>query len=108
MGCLEHDLSLFNIPTEAKYWTLAAKKSVDWPRRFEEAAEQYVKRYFVTDKEQVALSPFKAPTVVPAFVYVCPGSKTTTTKNVTRTLNRMHFFVWPSRHHPSIPQVSTE
>ena len=26
MGCLEHDVSLFNLPTEAKHWTLAAKK----------------------------------------------------------------------------------
>ena len=26
VGCLERDLSLFNLPTEAKHWTLAAKK----------------------------------------------------------------------------------
>ena len=27
MGCLEHDLSLFNLPTETKQWMLAAKNS---------------------------------------------------------------------------------
>ena len=26
MGCLERELSLLNLPTEAKHWTLAAKK----------------------------------------------------------------------------------
>ena len=44
MGCLERDLSLFNLPTEAKHWTLAAKKPGEWFRRVEEAAEQYTKR----------------------------------------------------------------
>ena len=54
MGCLQHDLSLFNLPTEAKHWTLAAKKPGEWFRRVEEAAEQYMKRCFVTENEQVA------------------------------------------------------
>ena len=54
MGCLERDLSLFNLPTEAKHWTLAAKKPGEWFRRVEEAAEQYMKRWFVTEKEQAA------------------------------------------------------
>ena len=27
MSCLEHDLSLFNLPTETKQWMLAAKNS---------------------------------------------------------------------------------
>ena len=52
MGFLEHDLSLFNLPTEAKYWTLAAKKPGEWFRRVEEAAEQYMKRWFITKKKQ--------------------------------------------------------
>ena len=39
MGCLERDLSLFNLPTEAKHWTLAAKKLCEWFRRVEEAAK---------------------------------------------------------------------
>ena len=43
-GCLEPDRSLFNLPTEAKHWTLAAKKPGKWFGRFEEAAEQYMKR----------------------------------------------------------------
>ena len=46
MGCLQHDLSLFNLPTEAKHWTLAAKKPGEWFRPVEEAAEQYMKRWF--------------------------------------------------------------
>ena len=54
MGRLEHDLSLFNLPSEAKHWTLAAKKPGEWFRRVEEAAEQYMKRCFVTENEQVA------------------------------------------------------
>ena len=28
VGCLERDLSLFNLPTEAKHWTLAAMNRV--------------------------------------------------------------------------------
>ena len=48
MGCLERDLSLFNLPIEAKRWTLAAKKPIEWFRRVEEAAEQYMKRWFVS------------------------------------------------------------
>ena len=54
MGCRERDLSLFNLPTVAKDWTLAAKKPGEWFRRVEEAAEQYMKRCFVTENEQVA------------------------------------------------------
>ena len=46
MGCLQHDLSLFNLPTEAKHWTLAAKKPDGWFRRVEEAADQLMKRWF--------------------------------------------------------------
>ena len=49
MGCLEHDLSLFNLPTEAKHSTLAAKKPGEWFRRVEKAVEQYMKRWFVTE-----------------------------------------------------------
>ena len=54
MACLQHDLSLFNLPTEAKHWTLAAKKPGEWFRPVEDAADQYMKRWFVTEKEQVA------------------------------------------------------
>ena len=46
MGCLEHDPSLFNLPTETKQWMLAAKNSGKWFRRVEESAEQYMKRWF--------------------------------------------------------------
>ena len=53
MGCLERDLPLFNLPTEAKHWTLAAKPG-EWFRRVEEAAEQYMKRWFATEKDQAA------------------------------------------------------
>ena len=53
MGCLEHDLSLFNLPTEAKHWTLAAKPG-ELFRRVEEAAEQYMKLWFITEKKQPA------------------------------------------------------
>ena len=42
MGCLEHDLSVFNLPTEAKHWMLAAKKPGEWFRSAEEAAAQYM------------------------------------------------------------------
>ena len=48
MGCLEHELSLFNLPTETKQWMPAAKNSGKWFRRVEEAAEQYMKRWFAT------------------------------------------------------------
>ena len=54
MGCLEHDPSLFNLPTETKQWMLAAKNSDKWSRRVEEAAEQYMKRWFATEKENAA------------------------------------------------------
>ena len=57
MGCLEHDLSLFHLPTEAEDWTLAAKKpGSKCFTRVEEAAEQYTKRWtrFDAEKEQVA------------------------------------------------------
>ena len=47
-------VSLFNLPAEAKHLTLAAKKPGESFRRVEEAAEQYMKRWFVTEKEQVA------------------------------------------------------
>ena len=46
MGCLERDLSLFNLPIEAQQWTLDARKSDKWFRR-EEAAGQYAKRWFI-------------------------------------------------------------
>ena len=52
-GCVERDLSLFNLPTEAKNWTLAGKKASEWFRRGEEAAAQYMKRWLVTEREQV-------------------------------------------------------
>ena len=54
MGCLERDLSLLNLPTDAKHCSLAANKPGEWLRRVEEAAEQYMKRWFVTENEQVA------------------------------------------------------
>ena len=54
MDCLERDLALFNLPTEAKLWTLEVTKLGEWFRRVEEAAEQYTKRWFVTEKEQKA------------------------------------------------------
>ena len=54
MGRLEHDLSLFNLPAEAKHWTLTAKKPGESFRRVEEAAEQYMKHLFVTEEDQVA------------------------------------------------------
>ena len=34
--------------------SLAAKKPGEWFRRVEEAAEQYTKRWFVAENEQVA------------------------------------------------------
>ena len=43
-----------NLPTDAKYWTWAAKRRGQWSKRIEEAAEQNAKRLFVTDKDQVA------------------------------------------------------
>ena len=54
MGCLEHDLSMFNLPTETKQWILAAENSGKWSRRVEEAVEQYMKRWFATEKENAA------------------------------------------------------
>ena len=48
MGCLERDLSLFNLPTEAQHCTLAAEKPGEWFRRVEGAAEQCMKRWFVS------------------------------------------------------------
>ena len=47
-------LSLFTLPTKAKHWTLASNKPGELFRRVEEAAEQYIKRWFVTEREQVA------------------------------------------------------
>ena len=54
MGCPERDLSLFNLPIKEKQWTLAAKKSGKWFIRVEEAAEQYMERWFVKGKGNVA------------------------------------------------------
>ena len=54
MVYLERDLSLFNLPIEEKQYTLAAKKSGTWFKRVEEAAEQYMKRWFVKGKDNVA------------------------------------------------------
>ena len=54
VGCLEHELSLFNLPTEAQHWTLAEKNPGEGFRRVEEAAERYINRWFVTEKEQAA------------------------------------------------------
>ena len=54
MGCLGRDLSLFDLPIEEKQWTLEAKKSGKWFSRVEEAAERYMKRWFVKDKDIVA------------------------------------------------------
>ena len=54
MCCLEHDLSLLNLPIEEKQWTLAAKESGKWFRHVEEATEQYMKRWFDKGKENVA------------------------------------------------------
>ena len=47
-------VSLFNLPAEAKHLTLAAKKPGESFRRVEEAAEQYMKRWFVTENEKIA------------------------------------------------------
>ena len=54
MGCVEHDPWLFNLPTEPEHWTLTAKKPGKWFRHVEDAAEQYMQRWYVTEKEQVA------------------------------------------------------
>ncbi|CAM9239996.1 unnamed protein product [Laminaria digitata] len=51
MVYLEQDLSWLNLPTEAKHWTLAGKKPGKWFRRIEEAAQMYMERWFVTEKE---------------------------------------------------------
>ena len=55
-GCLERDLSLFNLLIEEKQWTLAAKKPSERFRPVEEAGEQqwYMKRWFVKAKGNVA------------------------------------------------------
>ena len=45
---------MFNLTTEAKHWVLAVRKPREWLRRSEEIAEQYMKRWIVADKEQVA------------------------------------------------------
>ena len=45
---------MFNLPTDAKHWTLAAKKPGEWFRRVEEAGKQYMKRWFVTENEKAA------------------------------------------------------
>ena len=42
MGCLERDLSLFDLPIEQKHWTLAANESCKWFRLPQEAAEEYM------------------------------------------------------------------
>ena len=54
IGCVERDPSLFHLPTETKHWTLSGKKPSEWFKRGEEAAEQYMKRWLVTEREQVA------------------------------------------------------
>ena len=54
MVCLERDLSLFNLPIEKQQWTLAAKKSGTWFKHVEKVAEQYMKRWFVSEKGNVA------------------------------------------------------
>ena len=54
MDYLEHGLSLFNLPTEAKHWTLVAKKLGERFSHVEEAVEYYIKCWFNTEKEQVA------------------------------------------------------
>ena len=45
---------MFNLTTEAKHWVLAVRKPREWLRRSEEIAEQYMKRWFVAEKEQVS------------------------------------------------------
>ena len=54
VGYLERGLSLACLFAAMKQWTLAAKESGMWFRRVEEAAEQYMKRWFVKEKENVA------------------------------------------------------
>ena len=49
------DLSLLNLSTERKQWTLAAKTWGKWFRRVKEAAEQYLKRCFVEEKDTSVL-----------------------------------------------------
>ena len=62
MGCPERDLSLFNWPTGAKHWTLAAKKPDKRFRRVDVAAEQYVKRWFVSEKNVAKRRALEVPT----------------------------------------------
>ena len=45
---------MLNWPTEIRHGTLAAKKPGARFRRFEDVADQYMKRWFVIEKEQVA------------------------------------------------------
>ena len=53
MGCFKSDLSFFSMPTLEKHWPLAVNKPGEW-FMVEEAAEKFMKRWFVLDKEQVA------------------------------------------------------
>ena len=53
MGCLKRDLTLFNLPTELTHWMLATKKPGECFRRVEEAEEQCMKRWLVTDQDHV-------------------------------------------------------
>ena len=56
MGRLERDLSLFNLPTEEKQWTLAAKNlgKVVQTCRKKRLSSTCMKRWFVKEKETVA------------------------------------------------------
>ena len=62
VGCLEHDLSLFNLLSVAKHWTLAAKKPGEGFRRVDKAAEQYMKRWFVSEKKVAKRRALEVPT----------------------------------------------
>lgn len=53
MCCLERDLSLLNLPTKEQQWAQGAKKSGKRSRRVEAAAEQYIKRWFVKEIEDL-------------------------------------------------------
>lgn len=54
MGYLESDSLLLILLLSEKPWTLAANKSGMWFRRVEDAAKQYMKRLFTTEKEKQA------------------------------------------------------